>query len=334
MRIVAAVADWTRGRCFPPAVWQKLEGLGAFSWCQEFSKGANDTGAFIAAIKDAEILITGWGSPRITAGILTACPKLKYIAHSAGSVASVDAEAWRRGILVSNVMPVMALGVSEFTVTCILNGLRRFDAFVKPERWDSLPFYKVPRVGFMLRERTVGLVGLGIIGRQTLDLLRPFGCRVLVHDPYLAPVDARQLGVQNVDLDTLMQSADVVSLHAPGVPATRHIINRARLAMLKPGAVLVNTARGILIDHDALADVAAEGKIGVYLDVTDPEPLPENHRLRHMANVILTPHVAGPTVEGWPLMGEACVADVERFVKGEPLAYPVTEAQYANQSTT
>lgn len=334
MRIVAAIAEWAKERCFPAGVWQKLEALGAFAWCREFPKAGDSVERFLAGIKDAEILVTAWGSPRITLEILSACPKLAYIAHAAGTVAWIDLAAWRRGIRVSNVMPVMALGVSEFTVTCMLNGLRRFDAFIKPERWDSLPFYRVPRVGFMLRGRTVGLVGLGIIGRQTLDLLRPFGCKVLVHDPYLAENEAENLGVQRVDLDTLMRLADVVSLHAPGTPATRHIINRARLEMLKPGAVLVNTARGVLIDHEALAVVAGAGAIGVYLDVTDPEPLGENHRLRGLANVVITPHVAGPTVEAWPLMGAACVADVERFVRGEPLKYEVSEGQYGNQSTT
>jgi phosphoglycerate dehydrogenase-like enzyme len=112
------------------------------------------------------------------------------------------------------------------------------------------------------------------------------------------------------------------------------VINLERLNMLKPGAVLVNTARGILIDNDALAAVAGRGEIGVYLDVTYPEPLPKDHPLRSMPNVVITPHIAGPTVEGWPRMGEACVADVERFVKGERVQYPVTEQQYANQSTT
>ena len=332
MRIVAVVADWARERCFPKAAWDKLAGLGEFRWVKEFPR--NDPAAYAKLVSDAEVLVTGWGSPRTSREVLDACSSLKMIAHSAGSVAGVDIHAWQRGITVTNVMPIMAMGVAEFAVTCILAGLRRFDALVDPKRWDTTPYFSVPKVTFALRNKMVGLVGLGIIGRATLDLLKPFGCKFQVYDPYMPAGEIQKLGALSVDLDTLMKTSDVVSLHAPGTPATKHIINRARLESLKPGAILVNTARGILIDHDALADVAAKGQIGVYLDVTTPEPLPPEHPLRALTNVLISPHVAGPTVEGWPLMGEACVADIERFVKGDKVKYFVTEAQYANQSTS
>lgn len=324
MRIVAAVQEWAKERCFTPAAWDRLTALGEFHWQGEFGKAA----------PDADILVTAWGTPRLTVSLLEQMPDLKLIAHAAGSVAFVDPSAWKRGITVTNVMPIMALGVAEFTVTCILSGLRRFDALLKPALFDSSPFFVVPKVGFALRERTIGLVGLGIIGRETLRLLRPFGCKFLVHDPFLSPEGAKAENITLCDLDTLLAQSDVVSLHAPGTPATEKLLNERRLRLLKPGAILVNTARGILIDHDALAVVAADGKIGVYLDVTWPEPLPEGHPLRKLSNVVLTPHVAGPTVDGWPKMGEACVADVERFIQGQAVKYRVTEQQYANQSTS
>ena len=334
MQITAAVTRESRNRCFPTLAWERLASLGNFRWVDEMPARKGVTETLADQFAGTEILVTAWGTPPITRDVLDACPNLRHIAHAAGSVAFVDLEAWHRNILVTNVMPIMALGVSEFTLTCILSALRRFDALVNPARWDSLPFYKVPKVGQMLRDKTVGLVGLGIIGRQTLDLLRPFNCRIIVHDPFLSAGAAQDLGVELLDLDTLLKSSDIVSLHAPGTPATKHLLNRARLALLRPGSILINTARGILIDHDALADIASAGRIAVYLDVTDPEPLPPEHPLRKLPNVILTPHIAGPTADAWPLMGNACVAEVERFLRGENPLYSVTEAQYANQSTS
>jgi phosphoglycerate dehydrogenase-like enzyme len=333
VRIFAILSADTRVRCFTAAAWARLETLGQFRWISDFS-GQTPVVEWARRCHEAEILITGWGSPPLRAAVLDSMPHLKMIAHSAGTVASVDFQAWRRGIAVTNVMPIMALGVAEFTLTCMLGGLRRFDALLKPALWDSSPFFRVPKVAFALRGKKVGLIGFGIIAREVLSLLRPFGCTILVHDPFLDPAALLAQGIQPASLDELLAACDIVSLHAPGVPANADLLNERRLRRLKPGAILINTARGILIDHDALARVAADGQIGVYLDVTRPEPLPPDHPLRQLNNVVLTPHVAGPTVEGWPMMGEACVEDVARFVRGEPLKYPVTEAQYANQSTS
>lgn len=333
MRIFAILSADTRTRCFTAAAWARFESLGQFTWVSDFS-GQTPAAEWVCRCHEAEILITGWGSPPLRAAALDSLPHLKMIAHAAGTVAFIDIQAWRRGIAVTNVMPIMALGVAEFTLTCMLSGLRRFDALLKPALWDSSPFFRVPKVAFALRGKKVGLIGFGLIAREVLGLLRPFGCEVLVHDPFIAAATLTAQGVQPAALDELLAACDIVSLHAPGVSANADLLDERRLRLLKPGAILINTARGILLDHDALARVAAEGQIGVYLDVTRPEPLPPEHPLRKLGNVVLTPHVAGPTVEGWPMMGDACVDDVARFVSGAPLKYPVTESQYANQSTS
>jgi phosphoglycerate dehydrogenase-like enzyme len=341
MKIVAAMPAHTRERCFSDAAWTRLQSLGDFKWFNQYAKNDDNTHPpFASLVKEnggADVLVTGWGMPRITAQVLDACPTLKLIAHSAGSVAAVDIDAWKRNITVTNVMPMMGYGVAEFSLLFILDGLRRFAGFVKPELWGTLPFYESPRAGTMLRHKTVGLVGFGIIGRQTLDLLKPFHCKILVHDPYIKPESVAGLdagGVELVSLDDLMSRSDAVSLHAPGTESNKGTINERNLRMLKPGAVLVNTARGILIDHDALVRVASEGKIGVYLDVTYPEPLPPDHPLRKLPNVILTPHVAGPTPDAHNEMGDCCIDEVERLIKGQPPKWPVSESQYVNQSRT
>ena len=333
MQIVALLSSYAHNRCFTPQAITRLKSLGDYHEVIDIGRRETDNALVADAIKNADILVTGWGTPRLTADILAAAKQLKLIAYAAGSVSFIDIAAWKRGITVTNVMPIMAMGVAEFTVTCILSGLRRFDALLNPAKFDANPFFSVPKVGFMLRGKTVGMVGLGIIGRQTLDLLRPFGCNFQVYDPFINEQAIRALGATKVDLESLMSTSDIVSLHAPGTKKTEHIINEPMLRRLKPGAILVNTARGILIDNDALVAVAKEGKIGVYLDVTRPERLPDDHPLRHMNNVVITPHIAGPTVEGWPMMGDACVDEVERYIKGEPVKYPVLEHQYENQST-
>jgi len=340
MNMIVSFSEYTRGRCFPDAVWARLEKVAKDYGCQMHWVPwvrEDPVEKFVEACKKvggAEILVTGWGHPRITAAVLDANPKLKLIAHSAGSVAGVEIEAWKRGVKVTNVMRIMSFAVAEFSVCLMLNGLRRFNAHVRPELKETSAFYTFGVGGFAMMGKRVGLVGLGIIGRQVIELLKPFRCEIVAYDPFVSAEKIAAFGAKKVELDELMQTSDVVSLHAPGTPATANIINESRLRMLKPGAVLVNTARGIIIDHDALARVAAEGKIGVYLDVTWPEPLPEGHALLGMENVTLTHHVAGPTHDQWPLLGGEAIDEVERCLKGEALVNVVTEAQLANQSTS
>ena len=140
---------------------------------------------------------------------------------------------------------------------------------------------------------TVGIVGASDVGRVVLRLLRPFDAKVLLYDPYLSAEEARALAVEQVSLDDLFARADIVSLHAPSIPETRHMVGAAQLRRMRDGALLVNTARGSLIDQEALVHEAGSGRIRVALDVTTPEPLPGDSPLRAMPNVIITPHLAG-----------------------------------------
>jgi phosphoglycerate dehydrogenase-like enzyme len=324
MNILAAITPDTRTKCFPESAWQKLLSLGNITHSTDFA----------AHLPRAEILLTGWGTPAITRDLLATAPNLKYISHAAGSVALVDVSAWepQRKILVTNVMPIMAVGVAEFTLACMLNSLRRFDALYNPGRWNSLPFYNIPKPAQSLAGKTVGLIGFGIIARLVADLLRPFNCNILIYDPFISVLPDPALKLAS--LENLLAQSDIISLHAPGTPATRHLLNAANLKLLRPGSTLINTARGILLDHAALADIAAAGTISVYLDVTDPEPLPADHALLKLPNVHITPHIAGPTADAYPLMGTAAVDNIERYLKNQPPLNPVSAAQYANQSTS
>ena len=149
--------------------------------------------------------------------------------------------------------------------------------------------------GLELDGRTLGLIGCGRIGRRLGGYAEALGMQVLAHDPHL---DAAPVG-RLVDLEEIWSSADVVSLHAPSTPATRHIVNAASLAAMRPGVVIINCARGALVDHDALLTAVESGHVaGAGLDVTDPEPLPADHPLLHRDDVLVTPHVASGTTVG------------------------------------
>src|SRR5699024_2316724 len=165
-----------------------------------------------------------------------------------------------------------------------------------------------------------------------IELLRPFDVSVLVYDPYLSQEEAERLGVQVVELDELARRSDLVSIHAPEIPQTRHMVDAAFLDAMPEGAVLVNTARGSLVDTEALLEQVRGGRLRAVLDVTDPEPLPAGHELYQLENVTLTPHVAGSLSMELRRLGRHALAEVERFVAGEGFATPVVADQIATRA--
>ena len=271
-----------------------------------------------------EILVTGWGCPRLDTAALDAAPKLRAVLHSAGSVKGfVTPEVWRRGIEVSSAAAANAVPVAEFTLAAIL--LAGKDAFAARERvrterafpgWEFVP-------GIGNNGRRVGVVGASRTGRRLLDLLRPFDLRVSLTDPYVDQAGATALGVPLLALDDLLRGSDIVTLHAPETAETRHLIGRRELALMPDGAVLINTARGGLVDHDALVAELRAGRLTAVLDVTDPEPLPADSPLHDLPGAFVTPHLAGSQGNEVARLGLAVAEEAERFVAGEGLAYRV-----------
>ena len=183
---------------------------------------------------------------------------------------------------------------------------------------------EIADVGLGNFRKVIGIVGASLIGRRVVELLQPFDFSVLLHDPFLAADEAAALGVELCDLDALMARSDIVSLHAPILPATRHMIEARRLALLRDGATLINTARGWLVDHAALQAELVSGRINAVIDVTEPEVLPAGSPLYELPNVLLTPHIAGALGGERERLGDAIVAEIERYVHGEPLRHVVT----------
>jgi phosphoglycerate dehydrogenase-like enzyme len=278
------------------------------------------------ALAEADVLITCWGSAPIDSRVLDAAPRLRLIAHAAGTVKGhVDRVVWGRGIAVTTAAQANGIPVAEYTLAFILLSAKRAlssasdFARLQDMRAKELMPSDVGNVG-----STVGIIGASRIGRLVLELLRPFHHRLLLSSPDLSAEQARELGATLVPLDRLMAESDVVSLHAPVLPSTLGMIGRAQFAAMKTGATFINTARGVLVDHHALRDETISGRLFAVLDVTDPEPLPPGDPLYGLSNVVLTPHIAGSMGNELPLMGDYAIAEVERFARGQPLVYPVT----------
>jgi phosphoglycerate dehydrogenase-like enzyme len=273
---------------------------------------------------DVELLITGWGAPFLGAKQLERLPALRGVVHWGGGVGFLDATAVARGIAVSSARAANGIPVAEFTVAMIT--LAAKDAFWASRRYSVEQRFvdreaELPHTGQY--GLTVGLVGASTIGRLVIDLLASRDVELLVYDPLLTSADAAQLGVEPVrDLQELARRSTVLSLHAPVVPQTVGMISRRVLAALPDDATLVNTARGVLVDQDALVDELTAGRLRAVLDVTEPEVLPPGHALYRLPNVFLTPHLAGSTGSELRRLGHAALAEVERFVSGTGFAHP------------
>jgi phosphoglycerate dehydrogenase-like enzyme len=272
-------------------------------------------------LPEVEILITSWGCPVIDAAVLDQAPGLRAVVHAAGTVKSIFADAvWKRGLQVSSAAGANAVPVAEYTLAVML--LVNKGVFELQHRYERLreAFSWPDDVGRLGNYRKlVGIVGASEVGRRVLELLAPFDLRAVVHDPTLDDEQVRALGGEPAELDDLLSAADVVSLHAPLLPSTRHMIDRRRLKLMREGATLINTARGALVDHAALTQELVSGRLRAVIDTSEPEPLPGDSPLWDLPNVVLTPHVAGSQGNELARVGAFAVAEVERYLRGEPL---------------
>lgn len=325
-------------KVFTPESWARLQE--GFEVTRNESRRDLTEERICSVIGGHDALITGWaapasgGPPPITPAIMEAADRLRIIAHSAGSVRRMLAQVWTdyivpRRICVSTATVPIACNVAETALGLIIMSAKRLMEHALHVRdtggWRTP---EIPVGDQYLTGATVGLVGAGDVGREMIRALRLFAVRTLVYDPYLAAADAHALQVESVELNDLFARSDIVSLHAPSIPETDRMVGSQQLRLLRDGAVLVNTARGSLIDHDALVREAVGGRIRVALDVTTPEPLPADSPLRSMSNVIVTPHVAGHGRYGHRRIGDATVAALEDFFAGRRVAGAIDPARW------
>ncbi|MFP3901687.1 MAG: hydroxyacid dehydrogenase [Acidimicrobiia bacterium] len=271
----------------------------------------------------ADVLLGHWGCVVLDDAFLARAPRLRMLAYAAGTVRDTVTDAtFARGLRVTSGAAANAVPVAEYTVAAILWANKA--AFSERERLRGVELPDLPRrhpVGNW--GKRIGVVGASHVGRLVVELLRPYRCTVVVADPYLTAEAAAALGVARVELDELLATSDVVTLHAPALPETAGMIGAAELARMMDGATLVNTARGSLVDHDALVAELRTGRITAVLDVTEPEPLPADHPLLHLPTCVVTPHLAGSQGTELSRLAELVIEEIRRFAAGEPALHPV-----------
>ncbi|MFJ7133738.1 hydroxyacid dehydrogenase [Streptomyces fungicidicus] len=282
-------------------------------------------------LADVDLLVTGWGCPPLDADVLRAAPRLRAVVHTAGSVRGHVTDAcWDRGIEVSSAAAANAVPVAEYTLAMILlTGKRVLETARDYRASRTRPdWLSTPRTVGNHR-RTVGVLSASLIGRRVIELLRPHDVEVLLHDPFVDEAGAAELGVRSVGLAELFRRSDTVSVHTPLLPATRGLVGRELIDTMRPDAVLINTARGAVLDQDALTDAALAGRIRAVLDVTDPEVLPPGHPLWQCDNVLLTPHLAGSQGNEWRRLAGLALSEITRWASGEGFLHPVRRERLA-----
>lgn len=278
-------------------------------------------------LNEVEVIMSTWGAPQMDETFLKNCPKLKAVFYGAGSLRAFVTEAfWQRNIVVTSAYAMNAVSVSEYTLATILLSLKSFwhyNKLIKATR--SFPTQK-PLAGAY--GSTVGLISLGSVGRAVLERLKHIDLKVIAFDPFLTDLEAKELGVELLSLELLFEQSDVVSLHAPGIEATRKMIKKEHFASMKEGASFINTARGMVIDEAALIEVLQERPdLHAILDVTDPEPPIASSALFDLDNVLLSPHIAGVTATERERLGKTMLEELQRYLTGEPLKWAITQEQ-------
>jgi phosphoglycerate dehydrogenase-like enzyme len=305
---------------FPDRVLKLLENNADVSYNEKSSPFS--TNELADRLQGMDACLTHWSCPAFSEDVLKKANQLKLIVHAAGSVADlVNDQVYQRGIKVCSANSIMAQYVAEGVLTDILCGLRLI-----PQQSYEMKFQKIWKKRLVesqsLLGAKVGLVGLGTIGRYLIRLLEPFHVQIKIYDPYLDKESLKEFPqVELTSLEQVLEWGDIISVHASLTPETRGLLNEKMLKLIKNEALLVNTARGAIINEGALVSELKTGRFRAVLDVFEVEPLPDESPLRSLENVILLPHVAGITAR--EQMSIAMIEEIQRFSRGEPLQYEI-----------
>jgi len=281
-------------------------------------------------LKNADACITSWDVASLDSDVVAAAPKLKAMAHMGSSVKRFVSDAFfQRGIHLTSAGIALAKSVAETTLGLMIVGQKRIwplGQHVRDGGWRDSPVWD-KWFSRELYRKNVGIIGASNVGRHVIELLKPFGAKILLYDPFVSKEGATEIGAEKVELNDLLMRSDIVSLHAPANKSTFHLLNGEGMALMKDEALLINTGRGTLIDEKALIEELKKGRFFAFLDVTDPEPPALDNPLRALDNVIITPHIAG-CIENCNQMGELAVEELRRFFAGEPAVYQITPEMF------
>ena len=311
-----------------------LQRLGEVATLQSKTRFTNLKGGKAAALlPEIDILLTGWGAPTVDEETLALAPRLQAIVHAGGSVKPyVSKDCFEAGVAVSSAVAANAEAVAEFTLAAILWGNKRVLPIALDYRHgrsqpSGTSFAQIqwetayPDLGNYRKQ--IGVVGASRTGRRVISLLQAFDFEVLAFDPYLDEAGARALGATKTGLDELCERSDAVTLHAPELNETQHMISAARLARMKDGAVLINSARASLVDMRALERELEAGRLFAILDCTDPFHLAPEAKLHSLPHAFVTPHIAGSLGNEKRRLLAAAIDEIARWARGECFSHPV-----------
>lgn len=291
-----------------------------------------DAAFILSHVGDVEALVSSWDTAPVDEQILAAAPELKLVLHAAGSVKPIMTDAaWAKGIRVTSAAPAIAQGVAESCLGFMLTAPKRFYWLaerVRRDHWRET--FDIFGPAFEIYHQDVGIIGASLVGRQLVELLKPFTCNVLLYDPHWSAEAVRELGATKVDtLEELFKQCRVVSLNAPLTDETAGMIRGRHFALLQHGSVFINTARGKIINQAEMVDELRKGRFVACLDVTDPEPPLAGEELRRLPNVLLTPHITGAFQENQARLGEFVAWELAAYRVGKPLRGEVTRQHLA-----
>lgn len=317
MKILVTVgAGEVQDSFFTPKARAALEALGEVEY--------NDTGRqaytkeeLIEHIKDVDILVTGWKTPRIDEDVLKAANRLKIHAHTGGTMATMTCkEEYDRGIIVLSGNDLFAKSVAEGCLAYTLMSLRcLYDEVnsIKSGGWRRVPSHNSGMI-----QKRIGIVGYGAIAKYYIDLLKWFQPEILVASRYITEEEAKQKGVKIASLEEVFATCDIISLHAALNKENRGMITGELMKKIKPGALFVNTARAGIVDEAAMMEELKTGRFQAVIDVYHEEPLPAGNELRDLDNVLLFPHMAGPTFDMREKVTLKLAEDIKAILEGRP----------------
>lgn len=277
-----------------------------------------DADEIVQMAYSADVIICGWGTVKFTKDLVKRLPNLKIIAYTAGSMAPVvEKETFETGVVALTGNYIFAQSVAEGCLTYTLCALREIEKYMNIVRnggWRSESFYNRGLIG-----KKVGLIGFGEIAKQFVKLLKPFEVEILVNSSHVSLEETKAYGVSVATKEEIFSECDIVSLHMSLTEKTVGVIDRKLLEMLKPDAVFVNTARGRIVDCEALEELLSEGRFSAALDVFHQEPLDEDSVLRKLKNVVLLPHMGGPTIDMRENIALSFIKDFKAYKENRPM---------------
>lgn len=310
---------------FPEETITRLERISEVHWLADYS-------TLEAHIGEYDAVISSWGSPKLTPEVLQKAEKLSFVGHAAGTVLPyMDKRIFEQEITVVNANRILSRATAEGAVAMMAAGsyrLQSYDSMMRSGGWANNDVEWVPG----LSGQTIGIIGFGDISREVIRLLQPYHPEILLYSGYYSPEEAQRLGVKLCGLEELLQSAGIVSLHNTLTSKTRGMIGKRELAMMKDGALLLNTARAPIIQEQALVEELEKGRIYAILDVYEQEPLPMDHPLRSLPNAWLFPHIAAYSGFWKKQLGMSVVENLERFLAGEAVLDRITAEKYVRMT--